>query len=75
MAGKPLNEAKSIAESTVVAIMGRISAYTGQLVRWADLVTNEQSPFYNRACTPAAIDFEKGPIKLPAEVPPVPGKG
>jgi predicted dehydrogenase len=75
MAGKPLNEAKSIAESTLVAIMGRISAYTGQLVRWADLVTNEQSPFYNLACTPAAIDFEKGPIKLPAEVPPVPGKG
>jgi predicted dehydrogenase len=74
-AGKPLNEAKSIAESTLVAIMGRISAYTGQLVRWADLVTNEQSPFYNLACTPAAIDFEKGPIKLPAEVPPVPGKG
>jgi predicted dehydrogenase len=75
MAGKPLNEAKSIAESTLVAIMGRISAYTGQLVRWADLVTNEQSPFYNLACTPGAIDFEKGPIKLPAEVPPVPGKG
>ena len=74
MAGKPLNEAKRIAESTLVAIMGRISAYTGQLVRWDDLVKNAQSPFYNLACTPAAIDFEKGPIKLPAEVPTIPGK-
>jgi hypothetical protein len=74
LAGKPLNDAKSIAESTMVAIMGRISAYTGELVRWNDLMSNEQSPLYNFACTPAAIDFEKAEIKLPAEVPPVPGK-
>jgi len=74
IAGKPLNDAKSIAESTLVAIMGRISAYTGELVRWNDLVKNEQSPLYNFACTPAPGDFEKGDIKLPAEVPPVPGK-
>lgn len=74
MTGKPLNHAKRIAEVTAVAIMGRISAYTGQMVRWADLMENESSPFYNLACSPAAIDFEKGPVELPAEVPPVPGK-
>ncbi len=74
MTGKPLNEAKQIAESTLVAIMGRISAYTGQFVRWDDLVRNQNSPFYDLVCTPTAADFEKGPITLPAEVPPVPGK-
>jgi len=74
MTGKPLNHAKRIAEVTAVAIMGRISAYTGQMVRWADLMENESSPFYNMACSPAAIDFEKGPVELPEEVPPVPGK-
>ncbi|MCF7675165.1 MAG: Gfo/Idh/MocA family oxidoreductase [Akkermansiaceae bacterium] len=74
MAGKPLNEAKQVAESTLVAIMGRISAYTGEFVRWDDLLKNTQSPVYNLACTPSALDFEKGPIKLPAEVPAVPGK-
>ena len=74
MAGKPLNDAERIAESTLVAIMGRISAYTGQLVRWNDLVKNEASPFYSQLCTPTALDFEKGPIRLPAEVPAVPGK-
>lgn len=74
MAGKPLNEARQVAESTLVAIMGRISAYTGELVRWNDLVKNEKSPWFNLACTPAAADFEKGAIPLPAEVPPVPGK-
>jgi myo-inositol 2-dehydrogenase/D-chiro-inositol 1-dehydrogenase len=74
MAGTPLNDAKSIAESTLVAIMGRISAYTGEIVRWNDLTKNEQSPFYNLACSPAAIDFEKGDVKMPEEVPPIPGK-
>ncbi len=33
-AGKPINEAKTIAESTLTAIMGRMAAYTGQEVTW-----------------------------------------
>ncbi len=33
-AGKPLNEGKQIAESTLTAIMGRMSAYTGKRVTW-----------------------------------------
>jgi predicted dehydrogenase len=74
MTGKPLNDAKRIAEVTLVAIMGRISAYTGELVRWNDLVSNDKSPFYNYACTPSALDFEKGDVKAPQEVPPVPGQ-
>jgi predicted dehydrogenase len=74
IAGKPLNDAKRIAEVTMVAIMGRISAYTGEIVRWNDLMSNQGSPFYNLSCTPTALDFEKGPVKLPAEMPPVPGK-
>ena len=73
-AGKPLNDAKRIAEVTLVAIMGRMSAYTGDMIRWNDLIKNDASPLFNFACAPAAIDFEKGPITLPAEVPPVPGK-
>ncbi|MBT8043736.1 MAG: hypothetical protein KJO79_02195, partial [Verrucomicrobiae bacterium] len=72
--GAPLNEARQIAESTMVAIMSRISAYTGKLVRLTDVMENENSPFYNYACTPASIDFEKGPVKMPEEKPPVPGK-
>ena len=33
-AGKPLNEGKRIAESTLCAIMGRMSAYTGRALSW-----------------------------------------
>ena len=72
-AGKPLNDAKRIAEVTTVAIMGRISAYTGQFIRWSDLMTNESSPLYNMACSPSALDFEKGTVKMPTEAPPIPG--
>ena len=32
--GKPLNEGKRIAESTLTAIMGRMSAYTGRALSW-----------------------------------------
>jgi len=32
--GKPLNEGKRVAESTLTAIMGRMSAYTGRALKW-----------------------------------------
>jgi predicted dehydrogenase len=32
--GKPLNEGRNVAESTMCAIMGRMSAYTGRALRW-----------------------------------------
>jgi predicted dehydrogenase len=74
MKGAPLNETENVANATMVAIMGRMSAYTGQMIRWADVMTNEKSDFFNYACTPSAADFEKGAITLPEEVPAVPGK-
>lgn len=39
-AGKPLNEARQVAESTMCAIMGRMAAYTGQEVTW-DFAMNQ----------------------------------
>lgn len=38
--GKPINEAKQLAESTLAAIMGRMACYTGQEVTW-DFVAKE----------------------------------
>jgi hypothetical protein len=55
--------------------MGRISAYTGKLVRWADIMENKKSPYYNLTLTPTALDFEKGDIIAPEDdVPAIPGK-
>ena len=74
-AGQPLNEARNVAESTMVAIMSRISAYTGQVVRWSDLTKNESSRWYNLTMTPAARDFESGTVAAPQEnVIPLPGE-
>jgi predicted dehydrogenase len=33
-AGKPINEGRQVAESTLTAIMGRMSAYTGRALSW-----------------------------------------
>jgi predicted dehydrogenase len=38
--GEPLNESLNVAQATMVAIMGRMSAYTGKLIEW-DWAMNE----------------------------------
>ena len=73
--GDYLNESENVGLSTLSGIMGRISAYTGQLVRWKDLISNERSPYYNLTLAPTPADFEAGNVKAPADgVVPVPGK-
>ena len=68
------NQAREVAESTLVAIMGRIACYTGQMIKWEDLVSNEKSPHYNLAMSPSVADFEAGTVKAPADnVAPLPG--
>ena len=41
-AGKPYNELKSVAESTLTAIMGRMSAYTGKVVTWDQALNSKE---------------------------------
>ena len=73
--GEPLNEARAVAESTMTGIMGRISAYTGKLVRWHDLMNNEKSALYNLKLTPAAEAFESGDVVAPPDdIVAVPGR-
>jgi hypothetical protein len=72
---QPLITARSIAESTLTGIMGRISAYTGQLVRWSDLMTKTDSPWYNLTLSPSPADFENDKVIAPKDnVWPVPGE-
>ena len=72
--GRPLNDARQIAETNLAVVMGRISAYTGEMVKFDDLLKHEKSPYYNLKASVGPLDFEKGAVKLPAEVPSVPGK-
>ncbi len=40
--GKPMNELKQVTESTLSAIMGRMSAYTGQAVTWEQALNSKE---------------------------------
>ena len=64
--GKPLNEAKRVAESTLAGIMGRMSTYTGREISW-DWVMNASK----LDLMPAKLDFAG---ELPAEPVALPGK-
>ena len=74
--GQPVNEAEAVATSTLCGIMGRISAYSGQLIRWKDLIDpDSKSPWYSQAMSPSPLDFENGTVKAPEDdVVPIPGK-
>jgi predicted dehydrogenase len=63
--GKPLNEGRQVAESTLTAIMGRMSAYTGRALSW-DWVINASK----LDLTPPHLEFRELP---PLEVA-IPGK-
>ncbi len=40
--GKPVNEARQVAESTLTAIMGREAAYSGREITWEDIKNSKQ---------------------------------
>jgi myo-inositol 2-dehydrogenase/D-chiro-inositol 1-dehydrogenase len=40
--GKPLNESVKLAHSSMVAIMGRMAAYTGQKITWEDAINSKE---------------------------------
>ena len=41
-AGNPINELKDVAESTLTAIMGRMSTYTGKVVTWEQALNSRE---------------------------------
>jgi myo-inositol 2-dehydrogenase/D-chiro-inositol 1-dehydrogenase len=63
--GKPINEGKWMATSTMLAMMGRMAAYTGQQITW-DMAMQAQEKIF-----PEKLDW-KG--SLPAAPMPMPGK-
>jgi len=62
--GKPFNELENTAISTMTAIMGRISTYTGKDTTWDEMMNSDMKMGPNV--------FVLGPVDVPKEVP-VPG--
>ena len=74
--GKPVNQLQALAESTATAIMGRISAYTGRMVTWDEIMADpSKNPvLYNLQLKPTPEDFERGTVEMPQEnIVPAPG--
>jgi myo-inositol 2-dehydrogenase/D-chiro-inositol 1-dehydrogenase len=64
-AGKPVNAGERVANSAMLAILGRMAAYTGQVVKWSDAIASKEDLF------PKDLDL-KGPLALPPVA--LPGK-
>lgn len=64
-AGKPINELKNVAESTLTAIMGRMTCYTGKAVSWDQALNSQENTM------PEKLAWD---MKLPVPPVAVPGK-
>ena len=63
--GRPLNEGKRVAESTLTAIMGRMSAYTGREISWKWAMNASKLDL-----TPPHLDMTElavAPVAIPGE--------
>ncbi|GAB4252705.1 MAG: Gfo/Idh/MocA family oxidoreductase [Acidobacteriota bacterium] len=58
---KPLNEARNTAISTLTAIMGRESAYTGQEKTWDEMMQSEMRL--------GPTEYQLGPVDIKPEIP------
>ncbi|MGC8888016.1 MAG: Gfo/Idh/MocA family protein [Verrucomicrobiia bacterium] len=64
-AGKPINDGKWMAQSTLMAIMGRTAAYTGQEITWEQILKS------NEKLVPDNLSWD---MKLPIQPMAVPGR-
>ncbi len=62
--GKPLNELQTVAESTLTAIMGRMSAYTGKAVTWNEALQSKLSLMPEKL---VLGDLKVAPVPVPGQ--------
>jgi predicted dehydrogenase len=64
--GEPLNEGEQVAISTMTAIGGRISAYTGREIKWQWLMEASKLDIFPKECKPGPGLFT--PVPIPGKV-------
>jgi hypothetical protein len=62
--GKPINDGEQMAHSTLLAIMARQAAYTGQLIPWDEAMQSKENTF------PEQLTFQS---QIPVPAVAVPG--
>ncbi|HOI44826.1 MAG TPA: Gfo/Idh/MocA family oxidoreductase [Candidatus Aminicenantes bacterium] len=66
-AGRPLNEGRQVAESTMCAIIGRMSAYTGRAISWDWAMTSSTLDLTPQSY--AFTDLPVAPVAVPGQTP------
>jgi len=61
--GKPINDGEWMAQSTMLAIMGRMAAYTGQQITWEDAMNSKENLFPEKLAWDAPISVP--PVAMP----------
>ncbi len=62
-AGKPLNNGEYMAQSTLLAIMGRMATYTGQEITWEQAMNSQED------LSPEKYDWDAAPPKVEIAIP------
>jgi len=67
-AGKPINNGQYMAYSTMMAILGRMCAYTGQRITWQQAINSQESlkpSKYSFDAVPPVVPDKNGDYKIP----------
>lgn len=68
---KPINELERVAHSTFTAIIGRMAAYSGQALRWDQVLNSKPGDKWFEDTMPKHLTLD---MSLPADPPPVVGQ-
>ena len=63
--GKPINDGPRMAQSTLLAIMGRMAAYTGQMVTWEQAMNSKENLMPERLGWDTPISVP--PVAIPGQ--------
>jgi len=61
-AGKPLNELKQVADSTLTAVLGRQACYTGQVLSWDEVANDSHDTFPTNLSWDMSLDVSPAPL-------------
>jgi hypothetical protein len=60
--GEPLNELKNVAESTLTAILGRMTTYSGQTVTWDEALKSQDKTFPDKLSLKISLPVSPVPV-------------
>jgi hypothetical protein len=62
--GKPINDGRRMGQTSLMAVMGRMAAYTGREITWDEALNSEERP------VPESLDWD---TQIELTPPPMPG--